>query len=71
MTKKDLMRMYRRELEVVMEMNGLKTMEEAVDAVMHEVYASHFLFGAKRKYEMPKDMDLQHFLKDFGSTLHL
>lgn len=70
MNRKDLTDMYRRELEEVMLRNGLQTISEAMDAVVNEVYASLHLFGIKSKYEIPDELNLEQFRRDFGKTLY-
>lgn len=71
MNRKDLADMYHRELAEVMERNGLESIDDAINAVVNEVYASLRLFGRKSRYEIPDGLNLEHFRRDFGKTLYL
>lgn len=71
MNRQDLAGMYWRELAQVMKRNGLETVDQAIDAVVNEIYASLGLFATKRKYQMPDDLNLEHFRRNFSKTLHL
>jgi hypothetical protein len=45
-------------------------MEEALDAVIHELYASLRLFGKRSAYALPEGFDMEDFRRHYNYTLH-
>ena len=70
MNRADLLNIYCTELAEVMEMNDLDGMEEALDAVIHELYASLKLFGKRPAYALPEGFDMEDFRRHYNYTLH-
>lgn len=70
MNRGDLLNIYCGELAEIMERNDLYDMEEALDAVIHELYASLGLFGKKSVYILPEGFDMEDFRRHYNYTLH-
>lgn len=62
---KEMIAIYRNEIEYVREKNGNVDERTAYDMMINEFYAKNHLFGRKHKYEMPPGINWLSFEKDF------